>query len=73
MFINSSLDKIIFIPTGISHSQKILPIIIHEIAAIAGFKKLEFQMIEILKSFTSKEKSYTVNTMNKIYKLICNI
>ena len=65
-----TLDKIIFIPTGISPSNKNFTDHNHRIAMLKLAclnKKFEVSDIEILKSFTSKEKSYTVNTLKKLF------
>ena len=65
-----TLDKIIFIPTGISALKKNFTNYNHRIAMLklaCVNKKFEVSDVEILKSITSKEKSYTVNTLKDLF------
>ena len=64
------LDKIIFIPTGISPFNKNLTHYNHRMAMlnlVCVNKKFEVSDVEILKSITSNEKSYTVNTLKNLF------
>jgi len=64
------LDKIIFIPTGISPFNKNLTHYKHRMAMlnlVCVNKKFEVSDVEILKSITSNEKSYTVNTLKNLF------
>tara|TARA_B110000196_G_C21151432_1_gene669950 strand:+ start:3506 stop:4156 length:651 start_codon:yes stop_codon:yes gene_type:complete len=66
-----NLNKIIFIPTGISPFNKNLTDYNHRIAMlnlVCLNKNFEVSDIEIIKSITSNEKSYTVDTLKYLFE-----
>ena len=66
-----TLDKIIFIPTGISALKKNFTNYNHRIAMlnlVCLNKNFEVSDIEIIKSITSNEKSYTVDTLKYLFE-----
>jgi len=65
-----NLNKIIFIPTGISASNKNLTDYNHRLAMlnlVCVNKKFEVSDIEIIKGINNKEISYTVNTLKYLF------